>query len=78
MYSTYWRESRKTKAKQINPNNTNFDAKGLIERKYMNHWPFKVGNHGGITILEIEYKLDQNRVVGISIVNVQDKVDQQL
>ena len=62
----------------INPNNTIFDAKGLIERKYTNHWPFKVGNHGGITILEIEYKSDQNRVVGISIVNVQDKVDQQL
>ena len=42
----------------------------------MKHWPLKVGNHGGKTILDIEYKLDQNRDVGT--VNEQDKVDQQL
>jgi len=48
----------------MNPNNTIFDAKRLIGRKFndstvaadMKHWPFKVINSGGKPKLEVEYK----------------------
>ena len=48
----------------MNPNNTIFDAKRLIGRKFdddtvkadMKHWPFKVVNSGGKPKLEVEYK----------------------
>ena len=48
----------------MNPNNTIFDAKRLIGRKFddetvkadMKHWPFKVVNSGGRPKLEVEYK----------------------
>jgi L1 cell adhesion molecule like protein len=48
----------------MNPNNTIFDAKRLIGRKYddptvqsdMKHWPFKVVNSSGKPRLQVEYK----------------------
>ncbi|XP_023342021.1 heat shock 70 kDa protein 1 [Eurytemora carolleeae] len=48
----------------MNPNNTIFDAKRLIGRKFdddtvkadIKHWPFKVVNSGGKPKLEVEYK----------------------
>ena len=48
----------------MNPNNTIFDAKRLIGRKFdddtvkadLKHWPFKVVNIGGKPKLEVEYK----------------------
>ncbi|XP_023333104.1 heat shock 70 kDa protein 1 [Eurytemora carolleeae] len=48
----------------MNPNNTIFDAKRLIGRKFdddtvkadLKHWPFKVVNSGGKPKLEVEYK----------------------
>lgn len=48
----------------LNPNNTVFDAKRLIGRKFndskiqqdMKHWPFKVINDGGKPKIEIEFK----------------------
>ena len=48
----------------MNPQNTVFDAKRLIGRKYddetvtkdMNHWPFKVINRGGKPVIQAEYK----------------------
>lgn len=48
----------------LNPNNTVFDAKRLIGRKFndpkiqqdMKHWPFKVINEGGKPKIEIEFK----------------------
>ncbi|CAF1363680.1 unnamed protein product [Adineta ricciae] len=48
----------------MNPNNTVFDAKRLIGRKYddttvqsdMKHWPFKVVNEGGKPKIQVEYK----------------------
>jgi len=48
----------------MNPNNTVFDAKRLIGRKYedptvqadMKHWPFKVINEGGKPKIQVEYK----------------------
>merc|ERR1711872_284428 len=48
----------------INPNNTIFDAKRLIGRKFqdsavqsdMKHWPFEVVNSGGLPKLKVEYK----------------------
>ena len=49
-----------------NPQNTVFDAKRLIGRKYddptvqadMKHWPFKVINHDGRPRLEVDYQGD--------------------
>ena len=49
-----------------NPQNTVFDAKRLIGRKYddpavqsdMKHWPFKVTNHDGRPRLEVDYQGD--------------------
>ena len=51
----------------INPNNTIFDAKRLIGRKFddstvqsdLKHWPFKVINAGGKPKLEVEYKNEE-------------------
>ncbi|CAH0714027.1 unnamed protein product, partial [Brenthis ino] len=48
----------------LNPNNTIFDAKRLIGRKYddpkiqqdLKHWPFKVVNEGGKPKIQITYK----------------------
>jgi len=48
----------------INPQNTIFDAKRLIGRKFedttvqadMKHWPFDVTNCGGLPKLKVEYK----------------------
>ena len=48
----------------INPNNTIFDAKRLIGRKFdestvqsdMKHWPFTVVDAGGRPKLQVEYK----------------------
>ncbi|KAG7472512.1 hypothetical protein MATL_G00109630 [Megalops atlanticus] len=48
----------------MNPNNTVFDAKRLIGRKFeepvvqsdMKHWPFKVINDGGKPKVQVEYK----------------------
>ncbi|CAF2479241.1 unnamed protein product [Rotaria sp. Silwood2] len=48
----------------MNPNNTIFDAKRLIGRKFddttvqadMKHWPFKVINEGGKPKIQVEYK----------------------
>ncbi|CAF4999143.1 unnamed protein product [Rotaria sp. Silwood1] len=48
----------------MNPNNTIFDAKRLIGRKYddatvqadMKHWPFKVINDGSKPKIQVEYK----------------------
>jgi L1 cell adhesion molecule like protein len=48
----------------INPNNTIFDAKRLIGRKFdestvqsdMKHWPFTVVDVGGRPKLQVEYK----------------------
>lgn len=48
----------------LNPNNTVFDAKRLIGRRFddhvvqsdMKHWPFKVVSDGGKPKVEIEYK----------------------
>lgn len=48
----------------MNPNNTVFDAKRLIGRKYddpkiqgdLKHWPFKVVNDGGKPKIQVEYK----------------------
>jgi len=51
----------------INPNNTVFDAKRLIGRKFdestvqsdMKHWPFTVIENGGKPKLQVEYKNEQ-------------------
>jgi len=51
----------------MNPNNTIFDAKRLIGRKYEDptvtsdkkHWPFKVVNSGGLPKLEVEFKNEE-------------------
>ena len=48
----------------MNPNNTIFDAKRLIGRKFddatvqadMKHWPFKVISEGGKPKIQVEYK----------------------
>ncbi|XP_020788912.1 heat shock 70 kDa protein 1-like [Boleophthalmus pectinirostris] len=48
----------------LNPNNTVFDAKRLIGRRFdestvqadMKHWPFKVVNDGGKPKIRVEYK----------------------
>ncbi|CAL1297040.1 unnamed protein product [Larinioides sclopetarius] len=48
----------------MNPENTIFDAKRLIGRKYddpkiqqdLKHWPFKVISHGGKLKIRVEYK----------------------
>lgn len=48
----------------MNPNNTVFDAKRLIGRKYddpriqsdLKHWPFKVTNDGGKPKIQVEHK----------------------
>jgi heat shock protein 1/8 len=48
----------------MNPNNTVFDAKRLIGRKFedatvqadMKHWPFKVVSEGGKPKIQVEYK----------------------
>jgi heat shock protein 1/8 len=48
----------------MNPNNTVFDAKRLIGRKFddatvqadMKHWPFKVINDGGKPRIQVEFK----------------------
>jgi len=53
----------------MNPNNTIFDAKRLIGRKFndstvaadMKHWPFKVVNSGGKPKLEVEYKNEEKQ-----------------
>ncbi|CAL1291445.1 unnamed protein product [Larinioides sclopetarius] len=51
----------------LNPENTVFDAKRLIGRKYddpkiqqdVKHWPFKVINHGGKPKISVEFKGEQ-------------------
>ncbi|GFQ75612.1 major heat shock 70 kDa protein Aa [Trichonephila clavata] len=51
----------------MNPENTIFDAKRLIGRKYddpkiqqdLKHWPFKVINQGGKPKLKVEFKGEQ-------------------
>jgi len=51
----------------MNPNNTIFDAKRLIGRKYnedtvqsdMKHWPFKVVNVGDRPKLQVEFKCEE-------------------
>ncbi|VUZ40938.1 unnamed protein product [Hymenolepis diminuta] len=51
----------------MNPNNTIFDAKRLIGRRFddgvvkedMKHWPFRVINSGGRPKIEVEYKGEQ-------------------
>ncbi|GIY41705.1 heat shock protein 70 B2 [Caerostris darwini] len=51
----------------LNPENTIFDAKRLIGRKFddpkiqedIKHWPFKVTNHGGKPKIRIEFKGEQ-------------------
>jgi len=51
----------------MNPNNTIFDAKRLIGRKFndstvtsdMKHWPFQVINNGGLPKLKVEYKNEE-------------------
>lgn len=48
----------------MNPDNTVFDAKRLIGRRFddasiqsdMKHWPFKVLNEGGKPKIQVEYK----------------------
>ena len=48
----------------MNPDNTVFDAKRLIGRRFddsavqsdMKHWPFKVVNDGGKPKIQVEYK----------------------
>jgi heat shock protein 1/8 len=50
----------------MNPDNTVFDAKRLIGRRFddasvqsdMKHWPFKVINDGGKPKIQVEYKGD--------------------
>merc|ERR1711944_351375 len=50
----------------MNPNNTIFDAKRLIGRKFedpaiqkdMKHWPFKVINDNGKPKLQVEYRCE--------------------
>jgi len=51
----------------INPNNTVFDAKRLIGRKFddatvqsdMKHWPFTVVNNNGLPKVQVEYKNEE-------------------
>ncbi|GIY32699.1 heat shock protein 70 B2 [Caerostris extrusa] len=51
----------------LNPENSIFDAKRLIGRKFddpkiqqdMKHWPFKVTNHGGKPKIRVEFKGEQ-------------------
>ncbi|CAG9120730.1 unnamed protein product [Plutella xylostella] len=53
----------------LNPNNTVFDAKRLIGRKFddpkiqadMKHWPFKVVSDGGKPKIQVEYKGETKR-----------------
>ena len=53
----------------MNPNNTIFDAKRLIGRKFddptvqrdIKHWPFTVINDGGKPKIEVEYKCETKR-----------------
>jgi len=53
----------------MNPNNTIFDAKRLIGRKFddstvqadMKHWPFKVMNAAGKPKLEVEFKNEEKQ-----------------
>ena len=53
----------------MNPNNTIFDAKRLIGRKFddatvqsdMKHWPFKVINSGSKPKLEVEFKNEEKQ-----------------
>ncbi|KPJ17595.1 Heat shock protein 68 [Papilio machaon] len=53
----------------LNPNNTVFDAKRLIGRKFddpkiqqdMKHWPFKVVNESGKPKIEVEFKGERKR-----------------
>ena len=53
----------------MNPNNTVFDAKRLIGRKFddqavqsdMKHWPFSVVNEGGRPKIQVEYKGENKR-----------------
>ncbi|KAH9404425.1 Heat shock 70 kDa protein 1A [Tyrophagus putrescentiae] len=53
----------------LNPNNTVFDAKRLIGRRYddstvqsdMKHWPFKVVSEGGKPKIQVEYKGETKR-----------------
>ena len=48
----------------MNPDNTVFDAKRLIGRRFddsavqsdMKHWPFKVINEGGKPKIQVQYK----------------------
>lgn len=50
----------------MNPDNTVFDAKRLIGRRYddpsvqsdMKHWPFNIVNDGGKPKIRVEYKSD--------------------
>lgn len=53
----------------MNPENTVFDAKRLIGRKYddtkiqedLKHWPFKVVNYKGMPKIEVSYKGETKR-----------------
>ncbi|VDK26934.1 unnamed protein product, partial [Taenia asiatica] len=59
----------------LNPNNTVFDAKRMIGRRFndaavqddMKHWPFKVINSKGKPMVEVEYRSEKRTFVAEEI-----------